>query len=292
MRTGNVTALASQPQLAPKSGRRRGSTSWPAERRISAWVSATPATSWTRAIRATPLERMRASSGLTPIRSQALPGQLPANAAHPVPSSVREQDDAVAHREPQAVVVGDRLAARKWRWVVTSIARTGDGLPEAGRGDLLRGAGEGQEPEATLRAGRDVDAVVLNAEHAEPLALAELDLRSIRDAHHVDIAVERIRVARAVRRDPRPRHRQPFRVPGVIRRPPPPHIASVWAWGRRSRAWARRGRRDSAAWIRDEIPTRKSDEAAGARTAGVHGKAAREDNRRAGRSRRRVGQRG
>src|SRR5437660_1456710 len=50
---GSVTALANHSQLAPKSGSLMWSTSWPPRRRMSAWVSATPAMSWTSAIRAT-----------------------------------------------------------------------------------------------------------------------------------------------------------------------------------------------------------------------------------------------
>src|SRR2546430_113846 len=67
---GSVIALANHPHLAPKSGIRMWSTSWPAERRISAWVAATPATSWTSAIRAMPLERAGLAQGLLQVVDQ------------------------------------------------------------------------------------------------------------------------------------------------------------------------------------------------------------------------------
>src|SRR5947207_2696345 len=78
-------------------------------------------------------ERGRASC----IRSYASTGQLSADVAHRVPGVVREQDDSVAHRVPQAMGVGDGRAFREGGMLVSAVAlafaeielrSTGDGL--------------------------------------------------------------------------------------------------------------------------------------------------------------------
>ena len=73
-----------------------------------------------------------------------------------------------------------------------------DALPEAGAGYLPRGAGERQEPQPCVGSGDGVNAVVFNIDRSQALSLGELELRSARDALHVDLAVERVRVVRTV----------------------------------------------------------------------------------------------